>query len=966
MDKLDLYFYRHFYDDLKGLNNKELVRHYNKFGSSKSEKRIINPYKLDKVIIKNNFDADFYRIKKKIKVPGNIYNNMIIYKEYLKNLDFKNVDEYRFRLKELKEKELKEKELKDKELKDKELKVKELKELKELKDKELKDKELKDKELKELKDKELKDKELKVKELKVKELKVKELKVKELIKYNLEKKTLKILDDNFCIENEIHNWEKTNLNDLKNNKLLIHLHCYDINQFNEIYGNYIQKIMKNFSVIVTYSEGSYIPNIKITFIRLYNKYNKLSINYTKNIYLIILKNIKDINKIILINPDKTLHIFLNYLEELINFNYNINFKNNFIYNLDNDININISDIDLFLSKNIMIPEYTELYKLSNGGFTAILPSYDIIKYFKKYSMDKFNNILKDEKTNILVFDFVFSRGGTYIYLQNIIAKYKNNINFIIIKGTYQDNKYLLSLNDYYYIDTFSISEFKLFYEKIKDDISNIFINSLSTFSEDMIKFIFNLKNKYLIGISHDFSVKYNKSQILPNETRIHNNLIKYDLIITQTSITSKILDLTNNITIQMPDYYKYESLIKTNNKKINIVVIGNISEIKGILILKEFINYLENNNLNKIYNFKILGTSWPYLQEYTESYYDIDDLNNKLINYKPNIILETSIWQETWSYTLTLAMTMNLPILYYKKNFINNISYRLNDYNKAYEWDKYEYLCNLINIYKQDYFFTIKNEITFPSFYDSLFNDNYIENLVIITSKIIVNEKIGFSYSDKRSIYTYEERINDTIKTIESIKNKFKNKKYKILLIDDSKLKNDDLKKLEEKVDIFLHQKIIPNIDYYTNISTTKGFGEAKQQQIVNNWIMENNITFKNLFKITGRYIFNDNFKYGNFDNYKCNFKLAVEVINKNPHVKDYYYTSLFKIHYNYVEIFNKAINNIVNDENLIINSYGYENVLPVQLLKYNSDSILNISTLGITQNISVWTKEQYKEQLNI
>ena len=34
--------------------------------------------------------------------------------------------------------------------------------------------------------------------------------------------------------------------------------------------------------------------------------------------------------------------------------------------------------------------------------------------------------------------------------------------------------------------------------------------------------------------------------------------------------------------------------------------------------------------------------------------------------------------------------------------------------------------------------------------------------------------------------------------------------------------------------------------------------GEAKQQEIVNNWINKNNITFKNLFKITGRYIFND------------------------------------------------------------------------------------------------------------
>ena len=760
--------------------------------------------------------------------------------------------------------------------------------------------------------------------------------------------------------------KKNNNADFMNNKLWAHLHCYDIDKFDEIYGEYIENIMKYFSVVVTYSKGDNIPNLNITFIKFYNEYQTISICISKYIISFINKKIK---KILLINSHYRMCVFINNIKELMNYDYNIKFEDIFIYTYGSDISINISDIHLFLSKNIASSQYTTLYIKSNNGFTSLMSSEKMHKYFlKKYSMNEFNNILNNEKKNMLVFDFLYCGGGTYIYLQNIIARYKDKINFIIIRGTYTDNKYLLSVNDDYYIDSYSISEIKNMYEeKLENNtINNIFINSLSTFSEEMIKFIFNLNNKYLIGISHDFSVKYKKAQMLPNEEKIPNENIKYNLLITQTPITCKVIGITNNINVKMADYYKYDSMIKTNNEKINIAVIGSISEIKGISILKGFIDHIKNNKLKEKYNFKIFGTSWPYLQEYTLPYFDIDDLNSKLKKYKPNIILETSICQETWSYTLSLSKTMNLPILYFKKKFLNNISYRLKQYDKAHEWNDYNELCNLINKYKQNYFFTIKNEIIFPRFYDSLFTDNYVENFIIITSKIIVSEEYAYSYAKKRSIYSSDERLSQTLETIQSIRDKFKNKNFKILLIDNSEFNEEYFKKIKENVDIFLYRDIIPNIDYYTDISTTKGFGEAIQQKIANDWIESNNITFKNLFKISGRYIINDHFKYENFNNNNCNFKLAVEVIKKNPWVKDYYYTSLFKIHYNYIEIFNAAVNTIVNNEKILINSYGYENILPSLIIKNDSESISNITTLGITQNISVWSKEKYKEQIYV
>lgn len=41
------------------------------------------------------------------------------------------------------------------------------------------------------------------------------------------------------------------------NKRFAHLHCYDISMFSTIYGEYMAKIQKYFSVVVTYSEGDY-------------------------------------------------------------------------------------------------------------------------------------------------------------------------------------------------------------------------------------------------------------------------------------------------------------------------------------------------------------------------------------------------------------------------------------------------------------------------------------------------------------------------------------------------------------------------------------------------------------------------------------------------------------------------------------------------------------------------------------
>ena len=740
-----------------------------------------------------------------------------------------------------------------------------------------------------------------------------------------------------------------------------HLHIYNINKFNEFYGKYIDIIVYNYNVILLFNEGNQIPNYNFKIIKRVDS-NDFITNYLKKNKIKLTFYISANKYIDLIKIKKFLK---NYKYFIKNYkNYNIYYKGLFLKNnINNDNkNINIQNIDYFVSneKNKMIK--TNLF-INSNGFDCRININQFIKFIKK---GKYNNLTdfldKSKKTNnILVIDMILCNGGAYTYLQNLISKYKKNVNFLILREF--NNVYCLTVNDDFYLNIFfNLKDFDIDYKKNIKRINNIFINSIVTNSKEFNNYIFSL-NKYKIGISHDFSLLYKEIQPIKINNLTSNYLEdNYDLIISQTRTTSDNLKLSNNIIVDMPDYYQIKDLYNYKNKKINICILGNISKIKGNHILKDFINFLKEKDIILKYNFKIFGKSHPYLKEYTNPYNSIDDLNKKLIEYKPNVILETSIWPETWSYTLTLAKTTNLPIFYLKKKFNSCIKERLNMYNKAYEWKSFESLILKINKYKQDYLFTIKNNLIFPKFYKSLFENKYIENLIIISSKInIVNNDDGFIYCPKKSIYSKKKRYNDTLETIKSIRDKFNNYNHKIILIDNSDFNNNELKEIKSKVDIFLGRENIKNIDYYTNKCKFKALAECSQINEINNYIINNNITFKNMFKITGRYILNENFSFKRFNNNKNNFKLAVEIIDKNPNIKDYFYTCFYKINYNYFDIFVIAIRSIIYDEKIYVNNINLEQILPNKIKNLSKkNTILNIKTLGLTQNISVWEKKKY------
>lgn len=139
---------------------------------------------------------------------------------------------------------------------------------------------------------------------------------------------------------------------------------------------------------------------------------------------------------------------------------------------------------------------------------------------------------------------------------------------------------------------------------------------------------------------------------------------------------------------------------------------------------------------------------------------------------------------------------------------------------------------------------------------------NMSSDIFIITSVINTGKK-PWSYSTSRSCFTIEERFNQTLKSIESIR-KFNNKSI-ILLVECSELDTNMTEILRQNVDFFLQTYDDLDVREACLNSEKKGWGEIKKLQKACNFINENNIKFNRLFKLSGRYFLNDNFNEINY-----------------------------------------------------------------------------------------------------
>lgn len=377
-------------------------------------------------------------------------------------------------------------------------------------------------------------------------------------------------------------------------------------------------------------------------------------------------------------------------------------------------------------------KFKKIDKIKNENYIILQKYKETIKhgdpYFKNMNMITPDSI-NDYQSFILIVDFNYGGGGATHFLNCILDLYKSKQTFLITRSF---NGFI-----YFYINDeimihhkYTIDEAIASIKNKKTNIKKIFINSILNHDKKFLDELF-LLDKNIAAITHDYSLIFNKWSGYYHEfenkeiaslidinnlnkliTQNENNLVLYKRAIKDNTLPIIVSDL--------PDHKYSLNKIDTENKKTVVGILGNITDIKGFYLVYKLIDAFKNDEDIKIVVFGNINMEFENMYKYS----NIDELNELLIKYKPNIWIETSICPETYSYTATIMMLTQLPILYQKKPFPSVIENRMKTYKKKYEFENINIILNnknLITNRKQNYFYTVDNRIYSNSFWDSYF-----------------------------------------------------------------------------------------------------------------------------------------------------------------------------------------------------------------------------------------------------
>jgi hypothetical protein len=114
--------------------------------------------------------------------------------------------------------------------------------------------------------------------------------------------------------------------------------------------------------------------------------------------------------------------------------------------------------------------------------------------------------------------------------------------------------------------------------------------------------------------------------------------------------------------------------------------------------------------------------------------------------------------------------------------------------------------------------------------------------------------------------------------------------------------------------------------------------------------IINNNIEFENLIKISGRYYLSDNFNYENFNN----DNIVIKYIDNNL---DNVFTALYKLPNEYIKNLKIFLE---NNFDKMFSCIGYENLFSIFIRSINLEKIKNVNPIGLEGYVSV-SKDFYR-----
>ena len=465
-------------------------------------------------------------------------------------------------------------------------------------------------------------------------------------------------------------------------------------------------------------------------------------DFNEEVYYKLNPDVKEINNIM---PEFTATYHYQHFGFNENRNYKIEFPNYFndnlwlkkepntsIENVNYDFCNYITDLDLFITIPFIDKNNNKNIFLNKKNFKKETLYYYFKYYYPLVKVDEnpknlinihlINNILS--KSFILFIDEYLNE-ETSIFLKMIIKKYSCTQTFLIARS--KENIVQFTINNDYLIH-FTLEDSIQFMEVNKNNITKIFINHLIGHSNKFINKLFSI-NKEVTLLSHDYyylNINKNSSSFLFKNYNINNIIFTNENSI---NYTQDYLSFHQNITFSdLPDFkYSLEKKI-TQNKNIVVGIIGSLTIKNGINVVDFLVKYIQFYKLD--IKVVVFGKCSNNFFDNIFPFNNIKELNDLLLEHKPNVLLETSLLLETFSYDLSLAILTQLPILSLEKTYENDIKYRLSLYKKVNYFSNIKELINLIKKVKQNFFFTVSTTVSFNSFWEKYFDPLYsIKNL---------------------------------------------------------------------------------------------------------------------------------------------------------------------------------------------------------------------------------------------
>jgi hypothetical protein len=195
---------------------------------------------------------------------------------------------------------------------------------------------------------------------------------------------------------------------------------------------------------------------------------------------------------------------------------------------------------------------------------------------------------------------------------------------------------------------------------------------------------------------------------------------------------------------------------------------------------------------------------------------------------------------------------------------------------------------------------TLSDEVCMKRILD-YFELNKVNDICILTS-VINTGNISWCYSPKRSLFNTEERFQQTLKSIDSIRKYMPN--TQILLVEGSKLEDEKLNIFKSQCDYVYYLGDDNETEKNCILSNCKGLGDSWIIRKGIDFIKQNNIKAQNIYKLSARYCLNENYIITNISTKLPTFKHVINNI---------YCTFFFSVPYNLLDKYEQIINHTID-----------------------------------------------------